>query len=122
MYFSTNIFGKAGLTGDWPKYATLAMGTINVLMTIVSVFLVDHPKFGRRTLHLASLAGMIVCSIALVIMLTLLVSVRSFAPRASRVRQSCVTSVRSGVRTQVALVPGRLLHPGIRRLVRHRSR
>ena len=72
MYFSTRIFEWAGLEGDWPKYATLAMGFINVLMTIVSVFLVDHPAFGRRTLHLASLGGMIACSIGLVIMLTLL--------------------------------------------------
>ncbi len=47
------------MVGDKATYATLAMGALNVLMTIVSVYLVDHPKFGRRTLHLAGLGGMI---------------------------------------------------------------
>lgn len=39
MFFSTMIFEGAGL-GDKAVYATLVMGLINVLMTIISVYLV----------------------------------------------------------------------------------
>lgn len=39
MFFSTKIFRDAGL-GDNAVYATLVMGVINVLMTIISVYLV----------------------------------------------------------------------------------
>lgn len=39
MFFSTMIFEGAGL-GDNAVYATLVMGLINVLMTIISVYLV----------------------------------------------------------------------------------
>uniref|UniRef100_A0A915NQ02 Major facilitator superfamily (MFS) profile domain-containing protein n=1 Tax=Meloidogyne floridensis TaxID=298350 RepID=A0A915NQ02_9BILA len=41
-----------------PNYATIAMGAINVLMTVVSVYLVEHPRFGRRTLHITGMVGM----------------------------------------------------------------
>ncbi|KAI6218330.1 Solute carrier family 2, facilitated glucose transporter member 1 [Aphelenchoides fujianensis] len=52
-------------------YATIAMGAINVLMTLVSVYLVDHPKFGRRSLHLTGLIGMCISSILIVVSLSL---------------------------------------------------
>ena len=67
MFYSTKIFKDAGLQAIEAVYATIAMGLVNVLMTLVSVWLVDHPKFGRRSLHMAGLSGMLVssCLIAL---------------------------------------------------------
>lgn len=65
MFFSTIIFKSAGL-GENAVYATLGMGLCNVIMTVVSVYLVDHPRFGRRSLLLAGLIGMLLSSLALV--------------------------------------------------------
>nr|XP_023017429.1 solute carrier family 2, facilitated glucose transporter member 1-like isoform X1 [Leptinotarsa decemlineata]XP_023017430.1 solute carrier family 2, facilitated glucose transporter member 1-like isoform X1 [Leptinotarsa decemlineata] len=65
MFFSSEIFEMAGLHGDNPKYATLAMGGINVLMTIVSLFLVE--KAGRKTLLLVGFAGMVVDTLLLTV-------------------------------------------------------
>ncbi|KAK6013666.1 hypothetical protein OSTOST_21015, partial [Ostertagia ostertagi] len=39
MFYSTFIFKQAGLSDQGAVYATIAMGTVNVLMTIVSVWL-----------------------------------------------------------------------------------
>ncbi|OZC06547.1 hypothetical protein X798_06464 [Onchocerca flexuosa] len=64
MFFSTMIFEGAGL-GDKAVYATLVMGLINVLMTIASVYLVDHPKCGRVMLLMIGLIGMFFASIAI---------------------------------------------------------
>uniref|UniRef100_A0A914UIY0 Major facilitator superfamily (MFS) profile domain-containing protein n=1 Tax=Plectus sambesii TaxID=2011161 RepID=A0A914UIY0_9BILA len=71
MFYSTVIFRGAGLTGLAPFYATIGMGAVNVLMTIVSVYLVDHPRFGRRSLHLAGLGGMWLSSILIVVCLSI---------------------------------------------------
>lgn len=70
MFFSTKIFESAGLHGEKAVYATLGMGLCNVLMTIASVYLVDHPKFGRRLLLLIGLVGMLFASLALVTSIT----------------------------------------------------
>lgn len=67
MYYSTSTFEKAGMDAAGAQGATLAMGTINVLMTFVSMVLVD--KAGRRTLLLTGEIGMIVFTILLTIML-----------------------------------------------------
>lgn len=67
MFYSTKIFQDAGLRDLWPFYATIAMGAINVAMTIVSLWLVDHPKFGRRSLHLIGLTGMLMSSLLIVV-------------------------------------------------------
>ena len=45
------------------------MGAMNVAMTVISMILVD--RAGRRTLHLAGMGGMWICSVLLVIMLVL---------------------------------------------------
>ncbi|CAI2347299.1 unnamed protein product [Caenorhabditis sp. 36 PRJEB53466] len=70
MFYSTIIFRGAGLTGNEPFYATIGMGAVNVIMTIISVWLVDHPKFGRRSLLLTGLTGMFISTILIVIALT----------------------------------------------------
>jgi len=71
MFYSTKIFKDAGLPGNWPFYATIAMGAINVAQTVVSLWLVDHPKFGRRSLHLVGLSGMCFSCIFIVISLSI---------------------------------------------------
>ncbi|KAF7635409.1 MFS domain-containing protein [Meloidogyne graminicola] len=72
MFYSTAIFKGAGLKDQWPNYATIAMGAINVLMTVVSVYLVEHPRFGRRTLHIAGMIGM--CFSSAMIAISMLVA------------------------------------------------
>eukprot|EP00164_Ancoracysta_twista_P004213 GFYU01005670.1.p1 GENE.GFYU01005670.1~~GFYU01005670.1.p1 ORF type:complete len:480 (+),score=157.57 GFYU01005670.1:116-1555(+) len=56
MYYSTSIFGFAGLDGDSKTSATLGVTALNVVMTLVSVWLVD--RAGRRPLLLWGLAIM----------------------------------------------------------------
>uniref|UniRef100_A0A0N5AYB7 MFS domain-containing protein n=1 Tax=Syphacia muris TaxID=451379 RepID=A0A0N5AYB7_9BILA len=73
MFFSTIIFKNAGL-GENAVYATLGMGLCNVIMTVISVYLVDHPRFGRRSLLLSGLIGMLFSSLALVLSITIYVS------------------------------------------------
>lgn len=46
MFYSTVIFRGAGLTGMAPFYATIAMGFVNVLVTVLSVWLVSYLKLG----------------------------------------------------------------------------
>nr|ARF07715.1 glucose transporter 2 [Rachycentron canadum] len=63
FYYSTAIFTLAGVAQ--PVYATIGVGVINTVFTMVSVVLVD--KAGRRTLTLAGLAGMCFCAIAMTV-------------------------------------------------------
>jgi len=56
MFFSTSIFKEAKLSDTNAQLATLLMGTVNVLMTVVSLVLVE--KAGRKTLLLIGFAGM----------------------------------------------------------------
>uniref|UniRef100_A0A183BK82 MFS domain-containing protein n=1 Tax=Globodera pallida TaxID=36090 RepID=A0A183BK82_GLOPA len=70
MFYSNDIFKRAGLKGQWPNYATILMGAINVLMTVVSVYLVE--RIGRRTLQLIGLSGM--CVTTAMIAISMLVS------------------------------------------------
>ena len=72
MYFSTDIFESAGLNTEVSQYATLGMGGMNVLMTIVSLALIE--RAGRKTLMLIGLGGMMVDVILLTICLALKVS------------------------------------------------
>ncbi|GMS83502.1 hypothetical protein PENTCL1PPCAC_5677, partial [Pristionchus entomophagus] len=71
MFYSNEIFKGAGLEPAARTYATIAMGSVNVIMTIISVWLVDHPKFGRRSLHLTGLTGMLISSLLLTGALTI---------------------------------------------------
>ncbi|XP_075794055.1 solute carrier family 2, facilitated glucose transporter member 2 isoform X2 [Pelodiscus sinensis] len=69
FYYSTDIFVRAGV--DQPVYATLGVGVVNTVFTIISVFLVE--KAGRRSLFIAGLAGMLVSAIAMTVGLVLLI-------------------------------------------------
>lgn len=70
MFYSTKIFMDAGLSVKAAVYATILMGTINVIQTIISVWLVDHPRFGRRSLHITGLLGMFVSSVFICLSMT----------------------------------------------------
>eukprot|EP01100_Stratorugosa_tubuloviscum_P002148 TRINITY_DN148_c3_g1_i1.p1 TRINITY_DN148_c3_g1~~TRINITY_DN148_c3_g1_i1.p1 ORF type:complete len:482 (-),score=221.31 TRINITY_DN148_c3_g1_i1:80-1525(-) len=56
MYYSTTIFSFAGLADDETTLATIGVTSLNVLMTIVSVWLIE--KAGRRPLLLVGLLTM----------------------------------------------------------------
>ncbi|XP_060517717.1 solute carrier family 2, facilitated glucose transporter member 1-like isoform X2 [Cylas formicarius] len=84
MFFSSQIFQMAGLTDDSATYATLGMGGINVLMTIVSLFLVE--KAGRKTLLLIGFAGMTIDTTLLTISMLL-------ADKAQALKVMCVIFV-----------------------------
>uniref|UniRef100_A0A8C9W8S9 Solute carrier family 2 member 2 n=1 Tax=Scleropages formosus TaxID=113540 RepID=A0A8C9W8S9_SCLFO len=70
FYYSTSIFYDAGVTE--PVYATIGVGAINTIFTMVSVMLVD--RAGRRTLTLVGLSGMCCCMVAMSISLVYLTS------------------------------------------------
>ncbi|XP_034952559.1 solute carrier family 2, facilitated glucose transporter member 1-like isoform X2 [Chelonus insularis] len=57
MFFSDKIFRLAGL-GEAAQSATLGVGAMNVLMTLVSLVLVE--KYGRKTLLLIGFGGMVI--------------------------------------------------------------
>lgn len=58
IFFSTKIYESAGLSEEASLNATIAMGTMNVLMTFASLVMVE--RFGRKTLMLAGLSGMVI--------------------------------------------------------------
>lgn len=72
FYYSTDIFLSAEVPEDYAVYATIGVGAIMVIMTLVSIPLMD--RLGRRTLHLYGLAGMFLASIFLTISLLVKVS------------------------------------------------
>uniref|UniRef100_A0A8D0EGB0 Solute carrier family 2 member 2 n=1 Tax=Salvator merianae TaxID=96440 RepID=A0A8D0EGB0_SALMN len=67
MYYSTDIFNKARVKE--PVYATIGVGFVNTVFTVVAVFLVD--KAGRRSLFIAGLLGMMICTITMTLGLAL---------------------------------------------------
>ncbi|GAU92293.1 hypothetical protein RvY_04393 [Ramazzottius varieornatus] len=68
MFYSTAIFKSAGLTqSNQAIYATIALGGINVLATVVTVFLME--KVGRKVLLLIGFTGMAVLMTILTICL-----------------------------------------------------
>ncbi|VDM54712.1 unnamed protein product [Angiostrongylus costaricensis] len=71
MFYSTVIFKQAGLGEQGAVYATIGVGFVNVLMTIISVWLVDHPSAGRRTLLLWGMAGMWISTLLLVVCISM---------------------------------------------------
>lgn len=65
FYYSTSLFQDSGLSEEDAKFATIGIGIIMVIMTLVSIPLMD--KAGRRTLHLWGLGGMFIFSIILTV-------------------------------------------------------
>ncbi|KAH9509590.1 Solute carrier 2, facilitated glucose transporter member 1 [Bulinus truncatus] len=69
FYYSANLFKSSGLSPRTATHATSGVGGVMVVMTFVTIFLMD--RAGRRTLHLIGLAGMFVFSILMTITLAL---------------------------------------------------
>jgi len=69
FYYSTTIFEKVGLSSSDAQYATLGVGGIMVVMTIITIPLMD--RAGRKTLHLTGLVGIFISSIIFTISFTL---------------------------------------------------
>ncbi|CAF0758975.1 unnamed protein product [Adineta ricciae] len=67
IYYSTAIFKTAGYDKSQSEYANLGLGATNIVVTIISVFLMD--RLGRRILHLTGITGMFFTSLILVISL-----------------------------------------------------
>ncbi|KOB77289.1 Glucose transporter, partial [Operophtera brumata] len=65
VFFSTDIFRKVKLSNTHSQYASLGMGAMNVLMTVISLLLVE--RAGRKTLLLTGFSGMLLCSVSLCI-------------------------------------------------------
>ncbi|KAK3561376.1 hypothetical protein QTP86_032744, partial [Hemibagrus guttatus] len=63
FYYSTAIFHSAGVAQ--PVYATIGVGAVNTVFTLLSVVLVD--RAGRRTLMLIGLGGMCCCAVGMTI-------------------------------------------------------
>ncbi|KTG04899.1 hypothetical protein cypCar_00003773 [Cyprinus carpio] len=81
IYYSTEIFRNAGITE--PVFATIGVGAVNTLFTVISLFLVE--RAGRRTLHMIGLAGMAVCTLLMTISLGLVDSARKAAESTANV-------------------------------------
>merc|ERR1712156_42030 len=65
FYYSTSFFRDGGISCSVSQYATLCVGAIMVIMTFITIPLME--KLGRRVLHLAGLAGIILCSVTITI-------------------------------------------------------
>ena len=64
IYYAPQIFQKAGLDrASTALAATMGIGAINVLSTLIAIWLVD--RIGRKPLLLAGLAGMIASLVTL---------------------------------------------------------
>jgi sugar porter (SP) family MFS transporter len=58
IYYAPTILQQTGLSSSTSILASVSVGAINLVMTVVSIFLID--RLGRRPLLLASLTGMVV--------------------------------------------------------------
>ena len=70
LFYSTKFFQRAGIDLESSQFATIGVGGIIFIMTLVTVPLMD--KLGRRTLFLAGSVGEIICHIVLTVALKLL--------------------------------------------------
>ena len=61
FFFAASLYESAGLEGVMISYAALAVSAVNVLATIVSIWLVD--RLGRRPLIIFPMVGMIIMMI-----------------------------------------------------------
>ena len=69
LFYSTNFFRMAGIDSESSQFATIGVGAIIFIMTLVSVPLMD--KLGRRPLFLVGSIGEIICHIVTTVALKL---------------------------------------------------
>jgi MFS family permease len=63
IYYAPTILQGTGLSSSTSILASVSVGAINLVMTVVSLFLID--RLGRRPLLVASLTGMVVSLVGL---------------------------------------------------------
>lgn len=69
FYYSTDIYKAAGISEAYVQYTNLVTGFVNVVITIISVGLVE--KAGRRVLLLGGMSAMVMAAIMLLISIKL---------------------------------------------------
>ena len=99
IFYSTDIFDKAGLNEQESQGATLGMGSMNVLMTVVSLILIE--KAGRKTLMLVGLSAMLVMTTLLLASLLTYVSILN---RRCRSEISCISQASVPAMSYLAIV------------------
>ncbi len=63
IYYGPDIFADAGLAAEDSSFSTVLVGLVNMLTTILAVFIID--KVGRKKLIYFGVSGMIICLIAI---------------------------------------------------------
>lgn len=63
LYYGPDIFSNAGLAAKDSSFSTVLVGLVNMLTTVLAVFIID--KVGRKRLIYYGVSGMIVCLIAI---------------------------------------------------------
>jgi len=63
VFYSTSIFENAGFSSSMAVYGTIAIGIVQIIMTIICVLIVD--RVGRRILLLIGMMGMCVSAFGL---------------------------------------------------------
>ena len=63
LYYGPDIFSSAGLAAKDSSFSTVLVGLVNMLTTVLAVFIID--KVGRKKLIYYGVSGMIVCLAAI---------------------------------------------------------
>ena len=63
LYYGPDIFSNAGLAAEDSSFSTVLVGLVNMLTTVLAVFIID--KVGRKKLIYYGVSGMIACLIAI---------------------------------------------------------
>lgn len=63
LYYGPEIFADAGLAAEDSSFSTVLVGLVNMLTTVLAVFIID--KVGRKKLIWYGVSSMIVCLIAI---------------------------------------------------------
>lgn len=63
LYYGPDIFADAGLAAEDSMFSTVLVGLVNMLTTVLAVFIID--KVGRKKLIYFGVSSMIVCLIAI---------------------------------------------------------
>lgn len=79
------------MTSDVALYATIGMGVVNVLMTLISLVLVE--RAGRKSLLMVGLVGLQVVTVLLTISLALKVKIRDRKRSTAHVLFFCLVSL-----------------------------
>lgn len=63
LYYGPDIFADAGLAAEDSSFSTVLVGLVNMLTTVLAVFIID--KVGRKKLIYYGVSSMIVCLVAI---------------------------------------------------------